>query len=223
MGAPKVERWITRIAEGSHQFVGEEATGEGDWHVHVRGTSKRSATAKPVAVEDLPPVFVDPTPPMADVLKMAGTYAVQGSFQMTPDAPAMEFSGREVAKPIFGGGIVQFVASGQPGDWEGWHAMGYDATRKCFRSLSVDNMGMMGASDAWRLGDDWVFTSAGTLQHTPVVYRMVLSTDAKGHLTKASAYAIHGTGAPYRQFQATYRTATGEAGTTPASTGGEKD
>ena len=217
MGQPTVERWITKLKKDAHEFVGEQAIGDGSWHVHVQGKSTKSKEEKRVAVADLAPFMVAPDPAMADARKLAGTYEVKGAFKMTPADPLMEFSGQETAKPIFGGTIVEFTVSGEPGNYEGWNALAWDPALARYRMVGVSSMGFACVQDGWLVGKDWVFTTAGTFQGTPTVNRTTISLDETGHMARASAQTMSGTSDPYTCFHATYTLkARPEAGTRPA-------
>jgi hypothetical protein len=222
MGQPTVERWITKLKKDSHELVGEKAVGDGSWHVHVQGKSTKSKDEKRVAVADLGPFMVAPDAAMADARKLAGTYEVKGAFTMNPADPLMEFSGQETAKPIFGGTILEFTVSGEPGNFEGWNALAYDPAQARYRMVGLSSMGFACVQDGWRVGKDWVFTAAGTFQGTPTVNRTTISLDETGHMAKASAQTMTGTSEPYTCFHATY-TLKGrpEAGTRPAGAGRE--
>ena len=219
MGQPKVERGITKFnGPDEHEFVIEEAIADGPWQVHVRGKSTRSKENRPVSLEDLGAFMNMPVQAMDAALRMAGDYEIAGSFQMVPDMPAMSFTGTEIAEPIFGGTVLQFTTQGQPGDWEGWSALVYDEARKNYRFVGLNNMGMASTSDGWRVGDEWVFASVGTMQGVPIVHRMTLEVDETGRLVGASADQMNGVSKPYHCFSATYEL----AGATATPAGAER-
>lgn len=210
-GQPKVERWITHFTEEGQRFTGEEAIGGGPWHVHVSGGARRVENGPHVDASTLGSFFGEPGPEMRAALRMTGTYDIEGKFRMVPEQPMMPFTGHEEHRPLFGGLAIEYLTTGQPGDYEAWAVLAWDPAEKRYRMASVGNMGMLGTSEGWLFADDWVFTTHGTFLGQPMVTRMVLETDDSGHIAKVHAEALAGVGEPYRSFEATYRLKEGEA------------
>lgn len=204
-GQPKVERWITHFSDDGQHFVGEEAIGDGPWHVHVTGGARRVENGPHIDASRLGAFFAEPGAEMQKASRMSGSYNIEGKFRMVPEQPMMPFTAHEEHRVLFGGLAIEYRTTGQPGNYEAWAVLTWDPTEQRYRMASIGNMGMLGTSEGWLFGDDWVFTTHGTFLGQPMVTRMVLKTDQSGHIVGVYADALAGVAEPYRSFEATYR------------------
>ena len=201
-----VERWTTRIGKGEYSVLGERAVGGAEFFTHVKGTMHLMKTPpKGDLLGEVGAFMVSPSTEITRLNRMAGSYEVSGKFKMSRTMPAMEFSGNEIIKPLFGGMLLSFDVEGS-GGYKAFAAIGWDAGTHRYKSLHLDNMSGGMISGLW-WNDDTHLVGYGllTMGHQPVFNRMVLVLDDKGRPISGSGTTLSDAGPAYESFTATYK------------------
>ncbi|MBK8098082.1 MAG: DUF1579 family protein [Planctomycetes bacterium] len=146
-------------------------------------------------------------PQMAAMAKMAGKFDFAGQMIMAPGAPEMKIRGRDTITSLFDGAVVMVETVGESDGGPQYLATGFyvwEHGKDRYRILSVDNMGMVMAGDAWLSGQSMVATFAGPRMGQPTVSRMVLTLGKDGGPEKIVGHSITGEHPPVQDFSGTY-------------------
>ena len=209
-GQTFLERYTVKVDGDAMAFSIDMMAAAGPASAAVVGTMKRAD--KPVAVAANASSFTAaPAAPVAALARTAGTFAVEATMRMMPDAPPMQVSGTDVVTPLFGGTIVHVHTTGKaegiPEEYVGELYYGYDEKRGCLHAVHVSNMGEIGEMSGGFTEDgrQLVLTAAQRFLGQPAVQRVVMHLDASGAPTKAVGHCLLGTAAPYESWDATYK------------------
>ena len=201
-------RTITRVTADAITFESERANGTGPWFTAVKGELTKADVKPP---ELLAVGFVGvPVPPQIEALadRMAGSYTIRGSMASAPGAADVRISGAEHITKAFGGhaihSIVEGSAGGEGPTYVAHTFMVWNASDARFDSVAFDNMGTVGHSQAWMVGDDTlVAVFAGRRMGQPTADRGTLKLGDDGPESWTS-HTIVGTDEPKLTFHATY-------------------
>lgn len=206
-GLPVVERSRTRIDGDTSTFSIDTLSTDGAVQEMVKGTMKRVPKGRAHAAEATL-AMVPAAEPMAKVARMAGTYAIDGSYVMDPSAKPMKMTGTSTIALIFGGTVLQVheTCKSDQGDYETWGFMAWDAEDGCYRNAMVDSMGMVGKMDGRFTADGkaMIVTGSGTMGGVPTASRFVMELNDKGHLVRGVGHSLSGTDKPSECFTGTY-------------------
>lgn len=208
MGKPVVERWVTKLGDDTMSYVGHEAIGDGDWFVHVKGTSKK-VEKQPTGDIVNASFMVSAGEDMGRLKGLVGTLRFKGEMVMMPGTPATPISGESITDSIFGGTVLQAIVKGDPADghaYRGWYAMSWDPNKKKYVSVGVNNVGeAVIEKGVWASDTELLFTCArpywGGL---PSVHSGVMKCGKDGALKSYTAHSIIGTHKPFKSFHIDY-------------------
>jgi hypothetical protein len=208
MGKPVVERWVTKLGDGTMSYVGHEAVGSGDWFVHVKGTSTK-VDKLPMGKIANASFMASAGDEMGKLKNLVGTMTFKGEMIMMPGSPAMQISGESVTESIFGGTVLQTIVTGDPSNghtYRGWCAMVWDPNKKEYVSLCLNNMGESGIQrGTWVSDTELLFTCACPYYGgIPSVHSGVMKCDKDGTLKSYTSYSIIGTHKPLKSFHIDY-------------------
>lgn len=204
-GKPEIERARTKFS-GDHMDFSIS-------FLHSAGSADDAVTGvmHKVAKVDMPALsaakgMVAAGPEMTKMGRMVGTFDGVGEMIMAPGAPPMKIKGRDVATALFDGHIVMIETHGSSdgGPYEAHGFYAWSAGDRCYKALTVDNMGMICAMDG-QLGDDaFICTFSGLRMGQPCVARTVVSIDKSGKPTKIVNHSCMGSAPPMQDFTLTY-------------------
>ena len=145
---------------------------------------------------------------------MFGSYKMNGTWQQNAESQAMPISGSEKMQPIFGGALIHFDMAGDPApgmDWryEGQAIMGWNADKKCYEMMFVNNMGECGLSKGQYYPDagKMVMFDVSRMEGKFMAVRSVISISDDGALRAAEGTAMHGARPAFTGFKASYERA----------------
>lgn len=205
-----LERYTSRVHGDTLEYSIDMMGSAGDPMQLVKGTLRRVDESAPKALA----AGRFTAAPNAGVLRLgktAGTFDVKAKMIMVPGTPAMEITGVDTVKPLFGGNVVHVhttgVAEGQPDEYVGELFYGFDERRNGIVALYLSNMGevgeMMGSfSDDHR---QFILTSSAPYMGQPCSQRMVMQLDANGAPESAVGHCLLGSTEPYESWTATYK------------------
>jgi hypothetical protein len=204
-----VERWVTKFTKDGYTFSSQRAIADGKFETYVTGTVKRvKAAARGGVAVNATASFAPVPKQMTALAKLAGTYSFKGSMQMDASMPEIPISGTEKLTTSFGGNIVEGWVDGDPvenmGTYKAWFAFCWDPNQNCYVQLYANNMGEIGESHGYRIGNDFVFTMQGLQNGLPALARTIVKCDENGTVTKSLAHSIVGANDPLKMFKATY-------------------
>jgi len=204
------ERWVTKFGDdGKISFVGHEAIGDGDFFVHVKGTSTRIDGKPKAKIVDASATMSEPTTEMGKLKGLIGTLRFKGEMLMMPGTPMMPISGESITESLFGGTVLQTVINGDPTEgvsYHGWHALVWNPRDKNYVSVGVNNMGENAfETGVWASNTELLFTAASPWYGgIPAVYSGVMKCAADGTLKSYTSHAIIGTHKPAKVFHIDY-------------------
>lgn len=209
-GTPLAERSVTTIGKDAIDFTITFVAGDAPAVEGVQGKLQRVPQAAPTPLEKTA-AFAPMAPEMARLGRMGGDYAVQGQMVMVPGSPPVKIQGRDAARPLFGGSILQVVtkgtAEGMPGEYEATVFYGWDAAEQCYRGVMVSNMGEVGQTRARFVGDDkFVAVWAGMMMGQPTANHTLMQLQ-DGRPQSLVSHCISGDGKPYECMRASYQPA----------------
>lgn len=202
-----LERWTTTFKkDGTVHLHGQSAGDTGAFYDMVDGVMTRQKNATPVALEQIG-AFAMPGMPgapaeMKKLLRMAGTYRVEGKYAMAPGQPFQEFVGTETITSAFGGYAMINRPSGE--GYEGFAIAAWDAGRHCYTRYYVNSWGMHHADEFVWMGDRLVFQSQQEMMGSRMISRYILDVDEEGKLVKGIGHTITGTADPFVSFESKY-------------------
>jgi hypothetical protein len=209
MGAPSLERWVTRYKDGVSKTEGQTATGVGPLFTYVKGGSKRTSE-KPSKIERADaPLMPEYAGMVGDHHKKlssaAGDYTFTGWMIMPGMPEKMEIAGRESFRPIYGGMVLEFHTESEPvGMYEAYGWMAWNEDRSCYDMVMVNSMGQAGHQLCHIVGGTWVFTGAANSAGEPTVSRGLLRIREDGSFGDFDSHTISGKSDPVHNFHAKY-------------------
>jgi hypothetical protein len=203
-GQKHFERWTTKIKGDVVTLEGAAAGATGALWTMVKGTMTRTKGAKPVSLEmvgAMPPM--QPSDQIKRLARMAGNYAVVGSWTMTPEEKPTTIVEKERIRTIFGGLVVETSPSGE--GYEGYVATVWNARQKRYVRFSINSWGLHSKTTGyWSGASDLVFTFEGKMMGQNLMMTSVTHVNDRGQPTRNSGHTIIGAADPFKSFSATY-------------------
>lgn len=180
--------------------------------VNGKATEDVTGTFEKVDGVDLPPLtaakaMVPAAKEMAAMAKMAGRFDFAGQMIMAPGASPTKIRGRDTITSLFDGAVVMVETVGESDGGPQYLAAGFyvwDHAEHRHKILSVDNMGMAMAGDAWLQGQSMVATFGGLRMGQPTMSRLVMTLDKDGGPAKIVGHSLVGEQPPVEDFSGTY-------------------
>lgn len=208
-GKRTVERWITRLGEGKVSYVGNMVIGDGEWFVHVKGTSTKVDGKPKTEIVDAAFMGMTSNDNMGKLKGMTGTWKFKGEMLMSPGMPMIPISGESITERLFGGMVLRTIVNGDPVNgqaYKGWYAMVWDPAEQNYVSVAVNNLGHSAIeTGVWVSGTELLFTSAlPWYGGIPSAYSGVMKCADDGTLKSYISHSIIGTHEPVKSFQIEY-------------------
>lgn len=210
-GQQVVDQWVTTFAgKDAYTYVGRRSIAGGDFFDHIRGKAKRVQDVGEIPSPlDAPAFMVEPSAEIQKLARMCGDYKMKGEFTPMPGAPAVPISGRERIAPLFGGTVIGAMVEGDPtpgiGVYKARAAFGWNATKKCYVGIYINNMGEVGTNESHFIDGLLVNTMAGPSMGMPSASRGMITFDENGAIKKVASHVIMGTHEPMLMFWADYK------------------
>lgn len=205
-GQRMMEHWKTKLGKDSISFKGTSILDTGASFVMVEGSMKRADEMK-IDATRLAPFMTPVGDEMKAAARMSGQYEVTGKYSMGPGTPNVEFVGREMIRPIFGGLALENVPVGD--GYEGYGIMMWNAKRKMYDRYSFNSWGIHHSSDCYPIKGGFGYNTKAEFMGQQMISRMKLMVNADGKCTESISHAIMGEGDPFMNFKATYKFAKG--------------
>src|SRR5690606_9847770 len=118
---------------------------------------------------------------------------LKGEFTPMPGADPVPISGKETLEPLFDGTLMTATVVGDEmpgfGVYEAFGAYGWNATKECYVSIYVNNMGELVTTESRWLDGKLVSTYEGMSMGQPMVMRGVIEVNESGVLTRAYSHS----------------------------------
>jgi hypothetical protein len=203
------DRWVTKLEKDVISFKGFRSPGAGPTFPHIEGRMTRTKTAFTPPAPAQVPSGAPANPEMAQLLRMAGKYRLDGWFRPVAEMEPMTIGATETYAPIFGSSILEMNTVGDDnpafGVYKAWSAYGFSDWKKSFVAIHLNNMGEMASTEGRFVDGHLVFTHSSFRMGVPSLSRSIFTFDSNGKLAKLSAHGMTGASAPLHEFEATYK------------------
>jgi hypothetical protein len=209
-GQPYAERSTMKLDGAKLVHSIDLFLAEGDATHVVDATFARTEKPYEAAFDTAPFAGATAHDAMKQLVRMQGSYSVQGSMKMAAEMPSMKIGGVDSFRAVFGGtalhGHSDGTAEGMPGTYVSDVFFAHDEARGCLVGVAVSNMGEIMlmecrfTTDAQKL----ISIACGTFQGQPMAMRFVMEFDAQGVLSRGSGHTLSGAAEPFESFVATY-------------------
>jgi hypothetical protein len=197
------ERWVAHIKKDEMTFEVEAAGASGGLWTMVKGKLSRAKDAQPVTLDKVGGLEMMPqTEQMERLCRLAGNYAIKGTWSMAPNQPGMEFAGWERMRPAFGGVVFESFPGGE--NYEGYTATVWNAREKRYSRLQLSDWGLHSITHGiWASETELVFTFQGEMMGQRMFSRTVVQVDKNGKVTATRGHVLAGTAEPFKSLDAT--------------------